>query len=126
MDEQERKFREEYAKKRAEQIARSHDPAYLQEQAKREMDDQLKSDAIYFYFRSIQYLLGGIFYLFASICLDFFVSWTTLIVMTVCLFASFTYFLDARHSRSNLSDATQTTGFLSKLKQKYMTKKRAE
>lgn len=126
MDEQERKFREEYAKKRAEEIARSHDPVYLQEQARREKDDQLKSDATYFYFRSLQGFLAGIFYLFASICLGFFVSWTTLIVMTVCLLTSFAYFLNARHSRSNLSDATQTTGFFSKLKQKYMTKKRAK
>ena len=126
MDEQERKFREAYAKKRAEEIARSHDPAYLQERTKRERDDQLKSDAIHFYYRSLQGFLGGIFYLFASICLGFFFSWTTLIVMTVCLFTSFTYFLDARRSQAHLSDTAQTTGFFSKLKQKHSAKKRTK
>ena len=95
MDEQERKFREAYAKKRAEEIARSHDPAYLQERARQEAQDKIESRIRDYWFYIVYWGVLAILGVFVLISKSPF-AWGFLFIILLRFYFCRMYFIDAR------------------------------
>ena len=96
MDEQERKFREAYAKKRAEEIARSHDPACLEERARQEAQDKIDHQIAYYHDKIISNIFYFLWYVCSAIYLGIFFSWISLVVFCISFYFWQSYFISIR------------------------------
>lgn len=96
MDEQERKFREEYAKKRAEEIAYTHDPTHLEQKAQQEKQEEINQQIIYYRDKVISSIFYFLWYVCSAIYLDIFLSWISLIVLGISFYFWQNYFISMR------------------------------
>ena len=96
MDEQERKFREEYAKKRAEEIARSHDPAYLEKQAQQEKQEEINQQISYYRDKIVSSIFYFLWYVCSAIYLGIFLSWISFVVLFISFYFWRNYFISIR------------------------------
>lgn len=93
MDEQERKFREEYAKRRELEVASARDPIEIE---KRRMSVEKEKREKYYFDRIVHAILVLVLYGGLSIYAGIFFSWPVWLLVFICLCSSLEFFIEIR------------------------------